>query len=129
LPIIINKNIIISVQIIKWINYKDVKFVAIMDVENVLNKTVLLFIRLKPKSHVNSGHKQDIVVKVKIANFTTQQNKKKRKTRFLCKRTKMKVNKKYKEISLEKKRPLNHNNKMISKKSKKPNRTKPNNLK
>lgn len=102
-----------------------------MHVENVSNKTVPLFIRLKLKSHVNSGQKVDIAVKVKTANFITELKSKRKKTNYSCKRTKIKENKKYKEILLMKKRIAkmikrkdweNFNNKMISPKDKKSNK-------
>lgn len=94
-----------------------------MHVENVSNKTVPLFIRLKLKSHVNFGSKVDIVAKAKTVNFITQLKKKRKKTKYSWIRTKIKDNKKYKEILLRKKRIakmikrkdwVNFNNKKIS---------------
>ena len=103
-----------------------------MHVENVSNKTVPLFIRLKLKSHVNFGNKVDIVVKVKTVNFITQLKRKRKKIKYSWKRTKIRVNKKYKEISLAKKRMykmikredlINLNNKVTFQKNKKSNKT------
>lgn len=72
-----------------------------MHVENVSKKTVHLFTKHKQKNHVNFGHKLDIVVKEKTVNFTTLQKNKKRKIKHSWKKTKIKHNKRYKGILLE----------------------------
>ena len=74
-----------------------------MHVESVSNKTVPLYIKLKPKSHVNFGYKVDIVAKVKTVNSITLLKRKRKKTKYSWKKTKIKDNKKYKGILLKKK--------------------------
>lgn len=109
-----------------------------MHVENVSNKTVPLYIRLKLKNHVNFGSKVDIVAKAKTVNFITQLKKKRKKTKYSWIRTKIKDNKKFKEILLKRKRIakmikrkdwVNFNNKKISQRDKQGNKMLQNSMK